>query len=91
MEPNYESLDPEEGTNKVLAILSVIVGAVSLVAGLIPICGAAFSIAGIILGVLGRKSDNRRIANIGLGLSAFALTLAIVYGAMLVIRRSTSG
>jgi hypothetical protein len=91
MEPNYDALDPEEGTNKVLAVLSVIVGAFSVLAGLIPICGAAFSIAGIILGVLGRRSDNRRVANVGLGLSVFALILAIVYGVMLVIRRSTSG
>jgi hypothetical protein len=88
MEPNYENLDPDERTNKLLAYLSCGVGLVSLCAGLIPVCGAAFSIAGIILGVLGMRSSNRKIGIVGIVISAMSLTVAIVYGILLVLKKA---
>jgi hypothetical protein len=79
MEPDYNSLDPEERTNKFLALLSLLMGLLSLCAGLVPACGAVVSLIGIAVGIRGRKSARRKLANVGIVVSVLGLLIAIVY------------
>jgi len=79
MDPNYLDLDPQERINKMLALFSVLIGTASICAGLIPIFGAVSSIAGIVAGIFGRKSESRKLATVGIVISAFSLMLSIVY------------
>jgi hypothetical protein len=80
MDPNYLDLDPQERINKILALFSVLIGAGSICAGLIPIFGIIGSILGIIAGAFGRKSDSRKLATVGIVISCFSLTLSLSYG-----------
>jgi hypothetical protein len=82
MEPNYGSVDPEEQKNKYLAAGSIILGVLSLCAGLMPICGAVVSLAGIGLGLFGRRSESRKLATVGIGISILGLILSVVYAIM---------
>jgi len=82
LEPDYSSLDPEEKTNRYLAMGSVALGVISLCAALLPVCGASFSLAGIGLGIWGLRADSRRMAQVGIGLCAISLLTSIVYGVM---------
>ncbi len=83
-EPDYNSLDPEERTNKYWALFSIALGILSLCAALVPICGSASSLLGLGLGMLGLRSDeNRRMAKIGISVSALGLLISIVYSMML--------
>lgn len=79
MEPNYGSIDPEERTNKILAALSLIVGLSSVIAVLIPICGFVTGLAGIGLGILGRRSESRKLATVGIAISIFGIIFSVVY------------
>jgi len=79
MEPNYGRIDPEERTNKVMAALALIVGLSSLVAVLIPVCGFVTGLAGIGLGIFGRRSDSRKLATVGIAISVFGIIFSIVY------------
>jgi Mn2+/Fe2+ NRAMP family transporter len=79
MEPDYLRLDPEERRNKFMAMLSALFGIASLCAGLIPACGFVVSIVGGICGFLGIRSENRRIAILGIVLSGLGLLITIVY------------
>ncbi len=80
MDPNYLDLDPQERINKILAFFSVLIGAASICAGLIPIIGIIGSIAGIVAGIFGRKSESQKLATAGIFISSFSLTLSLVYG-----------
>ncbi len=80
MDPNYLDLDPQERINKILAFFSVLIGAASICAGLVPIIGIIGSIAGIVAGIFGRKSESRKLATAGIFLSSFSLTLSLLYG-----------
>jgi hypothetical protein len=86
-EPDYNSLDPEERTNKYWALFSVALGIISLCAALIPICGAASSLLGLGLGLIARRSDNRKMALVGIAISTVGLLLSIVYSVMLFNQR----
>jgi ABC-type dipeptide/oligopeptide/nickel transport system permease subunit len=79
MDPNYLNLDPAERVNKILALFSLLIGFASLCAGIIPIAGIIGSVAGLVTGYFGRKSESRNLANIGIVVSSFALTLTLVY------------
>ena len=79
METDPASLDPEERTNKFLALFSASLGLLSLCASLIPICGAGLAILGLITGWLGIKSEYEKIAIAGIILSAVGLLTAILY------------
>jgi hypothetical protein len=79
-EPDYNSLDPDEKTNRLLAIGSVAVGVLSLCGALLPICGAAGSLAGIGLGIWGLRSDSRRTAQVGISVCIIGLLTSILYG-----------
>jgi len=79
LEPDYSSLDPEERTNKFLALISVAFGFFSIVAGLIPICGGIIGLIGIVLGYFGMKSEHRKIAIFGIVLSLLGLLTSLIY------------
>jgi len=85
-EPDYNSLDPEERTNKFMALFSIALGIISLCAAMIPICGGAISLAGIGLGLLGLRSENRNMAMIGIAVCIFGVLISIVYAVMLFTR-----
>lgn len=82
IEPDYSSLDPEEKTNRYLAMGSVALGVISLCLGQVPICGGSLSLAGIGLGIWGMRADSRRMAQIGIAICIFSLLTTIVYGVM---------
>jgi len=83
IEPDYRSLDPEEKTNRYLALGSVALGIFSLCAALIPVCGGSLSLAGIGLGLWGMRADSRRMAQVGIAICVFSLLTSIVYGVMI--------
>ena len=86
-EPDYNSLDPEERTNKYWALFSIALGVISLCAALVPICGSASSLLGLGLGLLGLRSDqNRTMAKIGISVSAIGLLISIIYSIILFTR-----
>jgi membrane associated rhomboid family serine protease len=86
MEPNYGNIDPEERTNKVMAALSLILGLFSVIAVLIPVCGFVTGLAGIGLGIFGRRSGSRRLATVGIAISVFGIIFSVVYGYLLYIK-----
>lgn len=79
METDPASLDPEERTNKFLALFSASAGLLSLCASLVPICGAALALLGLISGWFGLKSDLEKVAIAGIILSTIGLLIAIFY------------
>lgn len=79
MEPNYDSLDPQERVNRILALFSVLIGAASICGGLIPVVGVIGAVTGIVAGYFGRKSDSNKLATAGIIISCFALTLSLTY------------
>jgi hypothetical protein len=79
MEPDYSGLDPDERYHRYMALASVSLGIISLCAALIPICGIICSLAGIGLGILGRRSESRKMAIIGIGLSILGFMIAVTY------------
>jgi hypothetical protein len=79
---DYTELDPEERTNKFMALFSIGLGILSLCAALIPMCGAASSLLGIGLGLLGLRSENRKLAMGGICVSILGLLISIVYAVM---------
>lgn len=82
MEPSdYDRLDPERRTHQYFAIGSAALGIISLCPGaLLPICGILFSLLGVVLGYISRKSEYRNIALAGMALSFIGFLTAIVYG-----------
>ena len=73
MEPDFGGLDPEERFHKNMMLASLFFGIIGLCAGLIPICGVTTSLAGIGLGFLGRRSESRKLAVIGIALSVLGI------------------
>jgi hypothetical protein len=87
MEPNYLDLDPEERINKLLAFLSVILGASSICAGLYPPIGIISGAISLYSGIRGRRSSSRKIATLGIIISAFGITMSVVYWIFLAIQK----
>lgn len=85
MEVDPASLDPEERMNKFYALFSIGFGVISLCAAVIPICGGTLALLGIGAGILGRRSDSRTMATVGIGISVLGLLIAIVYAIFLMI------
>lgn len=83
MQTDPASLDPEERMNKFYAIMSGALGVLSLCTGLIPLVGTVLGIGGIILGILGRRSEYRKMAIVGIGLSIVGVLTAIIYSILL--------
>jgi len=88
MEPDYSGLDPDERYHKYMAIASVSLGIISLCAALIPICGIICSFAGIGLGILCRRSESRKLAVIGIGLSILGFMIAVTYQFLVYFKKS---
>jgi hypothetical protein len=88
MEPHYSNLDPQERNNRFLAVLSVLIGAASLCAGLLPIAGFITGAIGLFAGLRGRRSESKSLATLGVILSAFGLTLTLTYSIFLWISKS---
>lgn len=80
MDPNYLNLDPQERMNKILALFSVMLGAISICSGIIPIAGVIAAVLGLVCGVFGRRSDARKLANAGIIICSFGLLLSLLYG-----------
>jgi hypothetical protein len=87
MEPNYQNLDPDERTNKTLAIISIVLGIISICAGLLPPVGIIAGAISLFAGIRGRRSDSRRLGTIGIIIAAFAITLSIVYWIFLSLQK----
>jgi hypothetical protein len=61
------------------AIAGLILGIVSIISAIFPICGLPFALVGIIVSVLGRRSIARRtLATIGLVLSIIGIVLSVI-------------
>jgi len=71
----------DEDKAKKLAIASLVLGLLGLAAWCLPICGGPLAIIGIVLGVMGLKSQGRVMAIIGLVLNGLALLATIVNAA----------
>jgi hypothetical protein len=73
---------PDRGSG--FAIAGLVLGIVSIVAAILPICGFPVSIVGIVMAALGRRSLSRRtMATVGLVLSIIGIVLAVlsaIYG-----------
>lgn len=80
MQSNYDNLDPQERYYKILALTSITLGSLSICGGLIPIVGVVGGILGIVAGFFGRRSAAQKLANFGILISSFAITLALSYG-----------
>jgi hypothetical protein len=86
-EPDYNSLDPEERSNKLFALFSIALGILSLCLALIPGCGMVGSLAGIGFGYFGLRSESKTTSRIGIGLSVVGLLLSIVYSLLLLFKK----
>jgi hypothetical protein len=78
-EVDPSSLDPEERTNKLLAIASAALGLMSLCMAIIPICGGTIALAGIGLGIFGMRSESRKTAIFGIAVCILGILISIVY------------
>ena len=87
METDPASLDPEERTNKFLALASAALGVISLCAALIPIFGGALALSGIGLGLFGVRSESKNTARVGIALNVLGLLIAIFYALALAFAR----
>ena len=85
METDPASLDPEEKMNRFYALFSVGFGVLSLCAAIIPICGGTLALLGIGVGLFGRRSESRKMATFGVGISALGLLIAVIYAIFLYI------
>lgn len=69
-----------------LAITSLVLGIVGVFAWFLPICGFPVAIVGLILGILGVKSEKHGLAIAGIVLCSISLLLTIVnaiFGALI--------
>jgi hypothetical protein len=70
--------DPHGG----MAITGLVLGIISVVAAILPLCGFPLTIAALVFSILGRKSHSRRtMATVGLALSLLAFVLTILSAA----------
>ena len=83
MQTDPASLDPEERLNKFYALLSAGLGVLSFCTGLVPALGTIFGIGGIVFGILGRRSENKRLATVGLILSIVGALTAVIFSILL--------
>ena len=83
MQTDPASLDPEERLNKFYALLSTGLGVLSFCAGLVPALGTIFGIGGIVFGILGRRSERKRMATVGLIISILGLLTAVIFSILL--------
>ncbi len=87
MEPDYDSIDPEQRTNKLLALISVGLGIFSILGALIPICGGIIGLFGIVLGYFGMKSENRKIAIAGILFCILGMLTSLIYMVLVTLKK----
>jgi hypothetical protein len=87
--PNLIPPQPLQKDHSGCAIASLIVGVFNLSIWLLPICGFPLGITGIILGIVGIDSSNKKLAMMGLIFSIIGLILAgaatiggLIYGSL---------
>lgn len=85
MQTDPASLDPEERLNKFYAIASAALGVLSLCTGLIPILGIGLGVLGIIAGYFGRRSEYKKAATAGIGLSIIGLLTAVIFSVLVYV------
>lgn len=85
MQTDPASLDPEERLNKFYAIASAALGVLSLCTGLIPILGIGLGVLGIIVGYFGRRSEYKKAATAGIGLSIIGLLTAVIFSVLVYV------
>jgi hypothetical protein len=76
------------GNEKIMAIVSLVLGVLSLCGVVVPIIGIPFGIIGIVLGILGRKDVAwRTYAAVGIALSAVGILLSCVPVGVIAVMR----
>lgn len=85
MQTDPASLDPEERLNKFYAIASAALGVLSLCTGLIPILGIGLGVLGIIAGYFGRRSEYKKAAIVGIGLSIIGFLTAVIFSVLVYV------
>lgn len=78
--PSEPSGRVEESQKDWMAIVSIITGVLSLCGSVFAPLGCLFSIAAVVLGVLGLKSTKRTLAIIGLVAGGLGILLSLVFG-----------
>lgn len=73
-------METQQKDRQGLAIASLVLGILDLIAWFFPICGLPIGIAGLVLGIMSIKSESRRLAIAGLIMSAIGLLLSIANG-----------
>jgi hypothetical protein len=84
METDPNSLDPELRTAKFLALASASLGVMSLCLAIVPACGGAASVVGIVLGLYSLKTEHTQTALAGVIISGLGILVTVVYGLFLV-------
>lgn len=77
--PEMQTEMPDSSKNW-MAIASLVIGVIGLCAWIIPLIGCPTTIIGLVLGVLGLKSDQRTLAIVGIVLCSLTLLATIVNG-----------
>ena len=70
--------DSASSGNPDLAVASLVIGIICLLAWLVPIFGFPLSVVGIVLGGMSRNSSRRRMAIAGIVMSAIGLLAMVV-------------
>ena len=81
IDPN--SLDPELRTAKFLSLASASLGVMSLCLAIIPACGGAASILGVVLGLYSLRTEHSQTALAGVIISGLGVLITIVYALFL--------
>ncbi|MCL2363094.1 MAG: DUF4190 domain-containing protein [Defluviitaleaceae bacterium] len=76
--PYYHAAPSHEGK----ATASLVLGIIGLVAWFLPIVGLPVTITGLVLGIKGRNSYNRKLATVGVVLSSIGLTASVINAAL---------
>jgi hypothetical protein len=81
IDPN--SLDPELRTAKFLSLASASLGVMSLCLAIVPACGGAASILGVVLGLYSLRTEHSQTALAGVIISGLGVLITIVYALFL--------
>lgn len=81
IDPN--SLDPELRTAKFLSLASASLGMMSLCLAIVPACGGAASILGVVLGLYSLRTEHSQTALAGVIISGLGILITIVYALFL--------
>ena len=83
MDVDPNSLDPELRTAKFLSLASASLGVMSLCLAIVPACGGAASILGVVLGLYSLRTEHSQTALAGVIISGLGVLITIVYALFL--------